>query len=79
MYQLLFTGRRDILGAAETGSGKTLAFGLPMLTGIMQMKSKNIEGKVEDDPGIIHNDGMDMDVSGLFAHVHFFICRSNIK
>uniref|UniRef100_A0A182WE64 ATP-dependent RNA helicase n=1 Tax=Anopheles minimus TaxID=112268 RepID=A0A182WE64_9DIPT len=32
-------GRRDLLGAAETGSGKTLAFGIPMLEGIMQMKS----------------------------------------
>ncbi|KAJ2941225.1 hypothetical protein O0L34_g3420 [Tuta absoluta] len=33
-------GRRDILGAAETGSGKTLAFGLPILTGIMELKEK---------------------------------------
>lgn len=32
-------GRRDILGAAETGSGKTLAFGIPILNGILQMKS----------------------------------------
>uniref|UniRef100_A0A182LW13 ATP-dependent RNA helicase n=1 Tax=Anopheles culicifacies TaxID=139723 RepID=A0A182LW13_9DIPT len=32
-------GRRDLLGAAETGSGKTLAFGIPMLEGIMRMKT----------------------------------------
>lgn len=32
-------GRRDILGAAETGSGKTLAFGIPIINGILQMKS----------------------------------------
>lgn len=32
-------GRKDILGAAETGSGKTLAFGIPILNGIMQLKS----------------------------------------
>ncbi|XP_023304092.2 ATP-dependent RNA helicase DDX24 [Lucilia cuprina] len=34
-------GKKDILGAAETGSGKTLAFGIPMLTGIMELKRKN--------------------------------------
>lgn len=33
-------GRRDILGAAETGSGKTLAFGLPILSGILDLKEK---------------------------------------
>uniref|UniRef100_A0A1B0B7D4 ATP-dependent RNA helicase n=1 Tax=Glossina palpalis gambiensis TaxID=67801 RepID=A0A1B0B7D4_9MUSC len=35
-------GKKDILGAAETGSGKTLAFGIPVLTGIMELKEKNI-------------------------------------
>ncbi|XP_065367377.1 ATP-dependent RNA helicase DDX24 [Calliphora vicina] len=35
-------GKKDILGAAETGSGKTLAFGIPMLTGIMELKRKNV-------------------------------------
>lgn len=34
-------GKKDILGAAETGSGKTLAFGIPVLTGIMELKSKS--------------------------------------
>lgn len=34
-------GKKDILGAAETGSGKTLAFGIPMLAGIMELKSNN--------------------------------------
>ncbi|KAI5636195.1 DEAD/DEAH box helicase domain-containing protein [Phthorimaea operculella] len=38
-------GRRDILGAAETGSGKTLAFGLPILTGIMDLKEKAALGQ----------------------------------
>ncbi|EFA07346.2 ATP-dependent RNA helicase DDX24 [Tribolium castaneum] len=33
-------GRRDIVGAAETGSGKTLAFGLPIVAGILNEKSK---------------------------------------
>lgn len=44
-------GRRDILGAAETGSGKTLAFGIPIIKGILDLKSqkqncpeKEIEG-----------------------------------
>ncbi|XP_011305135.1 ATP-dependent RNA helicase DDX24 [Fopius arisanus] len=36
-------GRRDILGAAETGSGKTLAFGIPILSGILELKSKQHE------------------------------------
>lgn len=31
-------GRRDILGAAETGSGKTLAFGIPIVSGILNLK-----------------------------------------
>lgn len=33
-------GHRDILGAAETGSGKTLAFGIPIINGILESKSK---------------------------------------
>lgn len=36
-------GKKDILGAAETGSGKTLAFGIPILAGIMELKSKNLD------------------------------------
>ncbi|XP_063990842.1 ATP-dependent RNA helicase DDX24 [Diachasmimorpha longicaudata] len=36
-------GRRDILGAAETGSGKTLAFGIPILTGILDLKARDSE------------------------------------
>lgn len=36
-------GHRDILGAAETGSGKTLAFGIPILNGIMELKSKVVK------------------------------------
>lgn len=36
-------GKKDILGAAETGSGKTLAFGIPLLTGIMELKRKNLK------------------------------------
>lgn len=34
-------GKKDILGAAETGSGKTLAFGIPVLAGIMELKTKS--------------------------------------
>ncbi|XP_055372433.1 ATP-dependent RNA helicase DDX24 [Condylostylus longicornis] len=34
-------GKKDILGAAETGSGKTLAFGIPILVGILELKSRN--------------------------------------
>lgn len=33
-------GRRNILGAAETGSGKTLAFGIPIIKGILELKSQ---------------------------------------
>ncbi|EFN81150.1 ATP-dependent RNA helicase DDX24 [Harpegnathos saltator] len=33
-------GYRDILGAAETGSGKTLAFGIPIIKGILELKSQ---------------------------------------
>lgn len=40
IFKHFFSGRRDILGAAETGSGKTLAFGLPILAGIMSLKAK---------------------------------------
>lgn len=29
------------MGAAETGSGKTLAFGIPLLTGILELKKRN--------------------------------------
>lgn len=36
-------GRRDILGAAETGSGKTLAFGIPIIKGILELKSQQSE------------------------------------
>lgn len=36
-------GRKDILGAAETGSGKTLAFGIPIIKGILDLKSQNEE------------------------------------
>ncbi|KAL5288161.1 DDX24 family protein [Megaselia abdita] len=39
-------GKKDILGAAETGSGKTLAFGIPILTGIMELKRKNIRSGI---------------------------------
>ncbi|KAH8413852.1 hypothetical protein KR222_010030 [Zaprionus bogoriensis] len=34
-------GKKDILGAAETGSGKTLAFGIPILSGILELKQRN--------------------------------------
>lgn len=43
-------GKKDILGAAETGSGKTLAFGIPLLTGIMEMKSKNLKTGIRKAP-----------------------------
>lgn len=35
------------MGAAETGSGKTLAFGIPIITGILNLKEKAAKG--EDD------------------------------
>ncbi|XP_014484727.1 PREDICTED: ATP-dependent RNA helicase DDX24 [Dinoponera quadriceps] len=35
-------GHRDILGAAETGSGKTLAFGIPIIKGILELKSQQM-------------------------------------
>lgn len=43
-------GKKDILGAAETGSGKTLAFGIPILTGIMEMKSKQTSTGIRKIP-----------------------------
>ncbi|XP_032665529.1 ATP-dependent RNA helicase ddx24 [Odontomachus brunneus] len=39
-------GQRDILGAAETGSGKTLAFGIPIIRGILELKSQQTETAV---------------------------------
>lgn len=39
-------GQRDILGAAETGSGKTLAFGIPIIKGILELKSQQTETAV---------------------------------
>ncbi|KAJ8947885.1 hypothetical protein NQ318_010031 [Aromia moschata] len=41
--------RRDILGASETGSGKTLAFGLPILTGILDVMEQS-SGKAPNRP-----------------------------
>ncbi|XP_067627290.1 ATP-dependent RNA helicase DDX24 [Eurosta solidaginis] len=45
-------GKKDILGAAETGSGKTLAFGIPILTGIMELKAKNIRSGIRKAPKV---------------------------
>ncbi|XP_031834227.2 ATP-dependent RNA helicase DDX24 [Nomia melanderi] len=52
-------GHRDILGAAETGSGKTLAFGIPIINGILELKSKqinepNINSKKKSSNNIIN-------------------------
>lgn len=33
-------GRKDILGAAETGSGKTLSYGIPIISGIINLKKQ---------------------------------------
>ncbi|XP_055599928.1 ATP-dependent RNA helicase DDX24 isoform X2 [Uranotaenia lowii] len=44
-------GKRDILGAAETGSGKTLAFGIPLLEGIMRLKSNGYRLKAKSSSG----------------------------
>lgn len=44
-YPCSFSGRRDILGAAETGSGKTLAFGIPILSGILKLKERQAAGE----------------------------------
>ncbi|KAK2553969.1 ATP-dependent RNA helicase DDX24 [Acropora cervicornis] len=41
---------QDIIGAAETGSGKTLAFGIPLLTHILNKKSKQDNELVKDAP-----------------------------
>ncbi|XP_017468448.1 PREDICTED: ATP-dependent RNA helicase DDX24 [Rhagoletis zephyria] len=45
-------GKKDILGAAETGSGKTLAFGIPILAGIMELKSKNVRSGIRKAPKV---------------------------
>ncbi|XP_016957658.1 ATP-dependent RNA helicase DDX24 [Drosophila biarmipes] len=45
-------GKKDILGAAETGSGKTLAFGIPMLSGIMELKQRNIRSGIRKAPKV---------------------------
>lgn len=50
-------GQRDILGAAETGSGKTLAFGIPIIKGILDLKSKH--SKTELCERSLKNDSQD--------------------
>lgn len=41
IFFISILGHRDIVGAAETGSGKTLAFGLPIITGILNLKTQD--------------------------------------
>lgn len=62
-------GKKDILGAAETGSGKTLAFGIPVLTGIMELKEKNMSTGIRKP---LHKDEhknkfKKREVNGLFS------------
>ncbi|XP_030559627.1 ATP-dependent RNA helicase DDX24 [Drosophila novamexicana] len=45
-------GKKDILGAAETGSGKTLAFGIPILSGIMELKQRNDGSGIRKAPKV---------------------------
>ncbi|XP_034478106.1 ATP-dependent RNA helicase DDX24 [Drosophila innubila] len=45
-------GKKDILGAAETGSGKTLAFGIPILSGIMELKQRNDGSSIRKAPKV---------------------------
>ncbi|EDW09941.1 ATP-dependent RNA helicase DDX24 [Drosophila mojavensis] len=45
-------GKKDILGAAETGSGKTLAFGIPILSGIMELKQRNDDSGIRKAPKV---------------------------
>ncbi|XP_011866612.1 PREDICTED: ATP-dependent RNA helicase DDX24 [Vollenhovia emeryi] len=55
-------GRRDILGAAETGSGKTLAFGIPIIKGILDLKSQN-KGQVLPEKKAEESGSEDEDLS----------------
>ncbi|KAJ8925473.1 hypothetical protein NQ315_009307 [Exocentrus adspersus] len=64
-------GRRDILGAAETGSGKTLAFGLPILAGILKVKSKDdaiVTQSVEENEPDSEESEFEMDASEIRRH-----------
>ncbi|XP_015126985.1 ATP-dependent RNA helicase DDX24 [Diachasma alloeum] len=57
-------GRRDILGAAETGSGKTLAFGIPILTGILELKAADPESSIDEPKNLKKIDGSGATNSG---------------
>lgn len=77
------------MGAAETGSGKTLAFGLPMLTGIINLRnSKNEiqpEENSEDDlsENEIDEENMNLSEEGdysnavMFCLTHFYFVNKN--
>ncbi|KAG7204556.1 hypothetical protein KM043_004980 [Ampulex compressa] len=71
-------GLRDILGAAETGSGKTLAFGIPIITGILELKkqrsskesiNKGIEMETNEDSSFTDSNNEeeenDLDENGI--------------
>lgn len=45
-------GKKDILGAAETGSGKTLAFGIPIISGILELKQRNDGSSIRKAPKV---------------------------
>lgn len=45
-------GKKDILGAAETGSGKTLAFGIPIISGILELKQRNDGSSIRRAPNV---------------------------
>lgn len=49
-------GKKDILGAAETGSGKTLAFGIPILSGILELKQRNDGSSIRKAPKAANKD-----------------------
>ncbi|XP_077277605.1 ATP-dependent RNA helicase DDX24 [Temnothorax americanus] len=58
-------GRRDILGAAETGSGKTLAFGIPIIKGILDLKSSQNEEQIWPEKETKESDSENEDLSEL--------------
>lgn len=71
-------GRRDILGAAETGSGKTLAFGIPIIKGILDLKSQQQQLETTESKKSVTNniqkDKVEAEGNSKFFLIDFIFC-----